>query len=91
VSATYREGAAMHLPDVNGFPGVIHLSALDRVTREANENDNGRARYASRLYDRDALNGARDLLDTCAFTTPAGDCDDIAIHGRYCPRHDKDD
>jgi hypothetical protein len=64
-SETYLEGAVMHLPDVNGFPGVIHVAALQRIAEEANRSDNAVARYGRRLYDRDALNGALGLLDTC--------------------------
>jgi hypothetical protein len=81
-AATFVEGNTVHLPDVNGFHATIPARHLHVVAHTANQADTERAQYGLRWFGRDALNGARDLLDSrdqCTFTTPAGDCDQAAV------------
>ena len=72
----------------------IHVLAHNAISR-----GKGYANFGGRRYDREALSslrrdldaGALPELDTCAFTTPAGDCDNPAIHGPWCPQHADED
>jgi hypothetical protein len=81
--------------DLERIP-VRHIHVL---SHNANSRDMGGAAYGGRWYDRDDLMalrrdldaGALPELNTCAFTTPAGDCDNPAIHGPWCPQHADED
>ena len=84
----------LHAPASHPRPRHIHV-----LSHAANVRDFGYAAWAGRRYERDALlalrrdldAGALPELDTCAFTTPAGDCDAPAIHGPWCPQHADED
>jgi hypothetical protein len=88
----------VHFEDDNG-PASIPVRHIHVLSHAANVRDFGYAAWAGRRYERDALlalrrdldAGALPELDTCAFTTPAGDCDAPAIHGPWCPQHADED
>jgi hypothetical protein len=73
---------------------VIHVLYRDAIYRGADE-----VKWLGRPFLVDSIGalrrdldaGALPELDTCAFTTPAGDCDNPAIHGPWCPQHADED
>lgn len=89
MSGTYIEGHTVHLPDVNGFPSTIPTRVLHLVAHAANVTDSGRVTWGIRTFNRDVLNGARDLLDRrdhCTYEDEHTACDEPAVFDLANPR-----
>lgn len=67
---TWLEGGAVHLDDAHGWPTTIPARVAHLMLQTAKNNDDGRAVWGLRPFDRDTLQGAVDLLDA----RPTGQC-----------------
>jgi hypothetical protein len=87
--STYIEGASVHLDDVNGHPATIPTNVLHLVTRYAINNDDGVVAFGLHVFGRDALIGARDLLDSqprCTYSDRWFTCEQRAVFDLANPR-----
>jgi len=62
---TFVEGDFAHVDSVHGHPVRIPTTRIPTMLRDAKNADDARARFALRWFDRDALQGAYDLLPVC--------------------------
>ena len=79
---TWLDGAAVYLDDAHGWPTNIPARIAHVLLQTAKNNDNGRAVWALRPFDRDTLQGAVNLLDqadACTHTDATGDCEQAAV------------
>ena len=90
--STYIDGATVHLDDIDGHPATIPARHLHVAARYAENNDAGVAQYGLHVFDRDALIGARDLLDNadrCTYSDQYVACDELAgVHADGTPMTD---
>jgi hypothetical protein len=88
-AGTYIEGHTMHLPDANGFHASVPTRVVHLLAQTANLDDDGLATFGLRRFRRDALNGARDLLDhrpVCTYDDGHAACDELATDDPANPR-----
>ena len=93
-----HDGDAIFEDDINEGLQRVPVRLVHTLHQHACMSIADEIAWMGRTYARDDLGAIRkDIdanalmrLDTCAFTTPAGDCDQPALHGRYCPQHAKD-
>jgi hypothetical protein len=107
VSGTWIDGGAVHLDDVNGWPTSVPKRALHILAQYARQSDAARAKWVdengTRWFDRDTLNGAVGLLDSCTYADQFTACDQPAAEDGdgnpitdlrdrlVCERHAPDD
>lgn len=75
---TYVDGDWVFLDDAHGHHTSVPARAMHVLLQAAKNNDDGRAVWALRPFDRDTLQGAVDLLDTrdqCTNTP----CEEAAV------------
>jgi len=93
---TFVEGDFVHLDSTRGISVRIPATRIPTMLATAKNSDKGRAPFALRWFDRDALQGAYDLLPVCdqCHETPAfedmgdgktfcADCCSSAAGSRY--------
>ena len=88
-SGTWIEGNAVHIDDVHTWPSVIPVRDFADVHKRANEAPEGMAKYGIRWFDRDALNGAADLLaarEQCTYGDQWTRCDQYTPQDLTQPR-----
>ena len=71
------EGRHVFLDDAHGWPTHIPADRIPALLDAAKNNDNGRATFAFRPFDRDLLQGAADLINQADACT-ADACDNAA-------------
>ena len=94
----YVEGETVHVRDHNG-PGTIPARVVHLLAHTATQRGRGEAKWSGRMYGRDLLTTARDLVDqreACTFADQHTSCDELAtttdLHDRrVCDRHAPDD
>ena len=87
--STFIEGASVHLDDIYGHPATIPTRYLHIAAHYATQSDDGVAAFGLHVFDRDALIGARDLLDSadrCTYADQYAACDELATDDPANPR-----
>ena len=81
---TFVDGDFIHLDSTRGISVRIPATRIPSMLATAKNSDNGRAFFALRAFDRDALQGAYDLLPDCDACHDAPAFNDMGDDHLFC-------